>query len=51
MIDGEPAGSIRRERLDSDVSYADLPARPPARQVFAFMVVLAGWDVADANAG
>ncbi|XVV14977.1 hypothetical protein ACQP2X_11755 [Actinoplanes sp. CA-131856] len=51
IVDGEPAGSIRRERLDSDLSYADLPALPQALQVFAFMVALAGWDVADTNSG
>ncbi|MBE1489221.1 hypothetical protein [Plantactinospora soyae] len=48
IVDGKPAGSIRRKYLHSDVSHADLPGLPAPIQVFAFIVSLSGWDLADA---
>lgn len=49
MIDGSPAGSIRRAHLQDDRTVADLPGLPRHLQVFALIVVLSGWDLA-ANA-
>ncbi|MEU8404887.1 hypothetical protein AB0C19_01630 [Micromonospora sp. NPDC048842] len=48
IVDGRPAGSIRRKYLHSDVSHADLPGLPAPIQVFAVMVALSGWDLVDA---
>jgi hypothetical protein len=49
MIDGRPAGSIRRAHLQADETVATLPDLPRHVQVFALLVVLSGWDLA-ANA-
>ncbi|MBU2664551.1 hypothetical protein KOI35_13695 [Actinoplanes bogorensis] len=48
IVDGRPAGGIRRSALHRDDAEADLPGLPPHVQVFALMVVLAGWDQAAA---
>ncbi|MFG1605888.1 hypothetical protein [Actinoplanes sp. NPDC049265] len=51
ILDGHPAGSIRRPYLRPGTAEADLPGLPPHVQIFAFLVVLSGWDQASAAAG
>ncbi len=46
MIDGQPAGSIRRSHLWSGTTSASLPGLPLYLSVFALLVVLSGWDLA-----
>ena len=44
MVDGRPAGTVKREHAFRRDAVADLPGLPLPVQVFVFMVVLTGWD-------
>jgi hypothetical protein len=50
MVDGQPAGSVRRVSMWRSDAVADLPGLPLPLQVFVFVVVLVMWDAQAATA-
>jgi len=51
VVDGRPAGTIRRLGTFRSEAVADLPGLSLPLQVFVFTVVLSAWDAAAAAAG